>query len=99
MEDIEDNVLITQCRNRFIDDNQLNYCIVEVTNKTIDEINKVSSLFSKRKVDANLNVLIGSGIYLILGGGIRVIRDRENVNTNLNEKDWNLLLHEINCLS
>lgn len=96
---MKDNVMITQCRNRFRDDNQLNYCIVEVTNKTIDKINKVSLFFSGRKVDADLSVLIGNEIYLILGGGVRIVRDRENVNTNWHEIDLNELLHDIDMLS
>lgn len=98
MGNVEDSILI-QCRNRFIDDNQLSYCRVKVTNENIDKINKVSMFFSKSRIETNLSVLIGSEIYLILGGGVRVIRDRENVNTNLFETDWNMLLYNIDKLS
>lgn len=99
MKDVEDNIVITQCRNRFRDDNQINYCRVQVTNANIDKINKVSMFFSGRSVNTNLRALIGSEIYLILGGGVRVIRDFENVNTNWSETDWNTLLHNIDELS
>lgn len=99
MEDMKDDVLITQCRNRFRDDNQFNYCRVQVTNESIDKIDKVSLFFSGRKVDTNLATLTGSEIYLILGGGVRVIRDRKYINTNWIEIDWNRLLHDIDKLS
>lgn len=99
MEDMEDNVLIAICRNCFINDNQLSYCRVRITNENIDEINKVSMFFNRRRIGTNLGALIGREIYLILGGGVRVIRDRENVNTNWFETDWNMLLHNIGTLS
>ena len=99
MEDMKDNVMITQCRNRVIDDSQLSYCRVRVTNENIDKINKVSMFFNRRRIGTNLSALIGSEIYLILGGGVRVIIDRENVNTNWFETDWNMLLHNIDKLS
>ena len=83
-------------RNNFRDSNQLNYCIVKVTNENIVKMNRVSLFFSGRRINTNLSILIGSEIYLILGGGVRVIRDRENVNTNWHEIDLNKLLHEIN---
>lgn len=99
MENVEDNALIARCRNRFIDDNQLSYCRVKVTNENIDKINKVSMFFNRKRIGTNLSALIGSEVYLILGGGVRVIRDRKDVNTNLIEMEWNSLLRAIDCLS
>lgn len=86
-------------RNDFRDSNQLNYCVVKVTDENIVKMNRVSLFFSGRRIETNLSILIGSEIYLILGGGVRVIRDRENVNTNWFETDWNILLHEIDTRS
>ena len=99
MEDMKDNVMITQCRNRLRDDCQLRYCRVQINNASISKINKAGMFFDGRVVNTDLNVLIGSEIFLILGGGVRVIRDKKDVNTNLIEMEWNALLHAIDHLS
>lgn len=88
-----------ESRNDFRDSNQLNYCVVKVTDDNIVKMNRVSLFFSGRRIKTNLSILIGSEIYLILGGGVRVIRNRENVNTNWFETDWNILLNDIETLS
>ena len=93
MEDMKDNALKVQFRNRLRDDCQLSYCRVQINNASISKINEVSMFFDGRIVNTDLNVLI------ILGGGVRVIRDRKDVNTNLIEMEWNSLLRAIDCLS
>ncbi len=99
MEDMKDNALKVQFRNRLRDDCQLSYCRVQINNASISKINEVSMFFDGRIVNTDRNVLIGSEIFLILGGGVRVIRDRKDVNTNLIEMEWNSLLRAIDCLS
>ena len=63
----------------------------------IESINKVSMALDNRirRVDVNIDDIIGSDIYLILGGGVRYVRNKDELNKNLPEVDWNKLLNEI----
>lgn len=95
---MEIDVILTQCCNKLIEAYSLSYCRVLVKKENITDIDKVSLFFSKRRIN-NLGALIGREIYLILGGGVRVVFDKENVNTNLQEEEFKELLIYIRRLS
>ena len=48
MEDMKDNALKVQFRNRLRDDCQLSYCRVQINNASISKINEVSMFFDGR---------------------------------------------------
>ncbi|MCB6635318.1 hypothetical protein [Bacteroides faecis] len=91
------NSISAEDRNGLKSRLQLSYCKVRVTRENIESINKVSMALDNRirRVDVNIDDIIGSDIYLILGGGVRYVRNKDELNKNLPEVDWNKLLNEI----
>ena len=91
------NSISAEDRNKLKSRLQLSYCKVRVTRENIESINKVSMALDNRirRVDVNIDDIIGSDIYLILGGGVRYVRNKAELNKNLSEVDWNKLLNEI----
>ena len=86
------NSISAEDRNGLKSRLQLSYCKVRVTRENIESIALDNRI---RRVDVNIDDIIGSDIYLILGGGVRYVRNKDELNKNLPEVDWNKLLNEI----
>ena len=90
-----DNPISAEDRNELKSRLQLSYCKVRVTRESIESINKVSMALDNRRRNIDPDIIIGSEIYLILGGGVRYVMDKIKLNKNWVEIDWNELLKEI----
>ena len=82
-----DNPISAEDRNELKSRLQLSYCKVRVTRESMALDNR------RRNIDPD--IIIGSEIYLILGGGVRYVMDKNKLNKNWVEMDWNELLKEI----
>lgn len=94
------NDIIINCRNRLRSDLQITFCEVKITDDNIEKINEIAIFMDGRKVIGDINkVKENDVLYFILGGGVKYVISRSDINPSFIEEDIDIVLYQINQCS